>query len=190
MINPNFIKAFIALVVVVVIATAYFNYMTKETVPGENKYRLANKYLEDGDLEEALKTFDESLSENPGYAPTHLGKAITLMQFGRFDESRRHFDKAIELDGNFTIAYTNRGILNDRAGRYREAVNDYRKAVELDPKVTEGPGWVWRFLHNVEEKPPTIADRADYIEQELKKPEENRLLRVPEIDEKQMMYKK
>jgi hypothetical protein len=45
-------------------------------------------------------------------------------------------------------------------------------------------------MRNVDEKPPTIADRAKYIEEELKKPPEERLLRVPEVDEEQRMYKK
>jgi tetratricopeptide (TPR) repeat protein len=188
--NQNFIKAFIALSIVVVIAVAYSNYMTKETVPGENKYRLANKYLEDGKYEDALNAFDESLSINPSHAPTHIGRAITLMQLKRTDEARIHFDKAIELDEKSGLAYSNRGILNDRTGRYEEAVRDYRKAIELNPKLTKGPGLLWRFLHNVDERPPTIADRADYIETELNKPEGERLLRVPEIDEQQRMYKR
>ena len=60
----------------------------------------------------------------------------------------------------------------------------------LDPETAEGPGYLWRFLHNVNKKPSTIADRADYIEAELKKPESERLLRVQELDDQQRMYKK
>ncbi len=188
--NQNLIKSLFGLAIVALIAVAYFNYMTKETVPGENKYRLANKYLEDGDYEEALNVFDEALSINPDYAPSHIGKAITLMQTERFDEARIHFNRAIELDEKSGLAYANRGILNDRIGNYRAAVEDYRKAMELNPKLTKGPGLLWRFLHNVPEKPPTIADRADYIEKELAKPKDQRLLRVPEIDAEQQMYKR
>lgn len=66
---------------------------------------------------------------------------------------------------------------------------DYRRALELNPDLAKGPGWLWRFLRNVQEKPPTIKDRADYLEAELAKPPEERLLRVPEEDEKQRMYK-
>ena len=66
---------------------------------------------------------------------------------------------------------------------------DYRKAIELDPDILEGPGFLWRFMRNVDEKPPTIESRADYLEAELAKPEAERLLKVPEKDEKQRMYK-
>jgi tetratricopeptide (TPR) repeat protein len=112
------------------------------------------------------------------------------MQLGMFDESRTAFDRAIKLNEKFATAYANRGILNDRTGRFEEAVRDYRKAVELEPEIVEGPGYLWRFLHNVADRPPSVADRADYIEKELQKPESERLLRVPELDEKQRMYKK
>jgi tetratricopeptide (TPR) repeat protein len=188
--NQNLIKALLGLAIVALIAVAYFNYMTKETVPGENKYRLANKYLEDGNYEEALNVFDEALSVNPSYAPIHVGKAITLMQVEQYNEARIHFNRAIELNAKSGLAYANRGILNDRIGNYRAAVADYRKAMELNPKLTKGPGILWRFLHNVPEKPPTIADRADYIEKELAKPKDKQLLRVPEVDADQQMYKR
>jgi len=109
---------------------------------------------------------------------------------GWLDESRKSFDRAIRLDNNYAQAYADRGILNDRDGRYEAALHDYRKALKLDPELAEGPGWLWRFLRNVPDPPPTIADRADYLEEQLKKPKRERLLRVPELDSKQRMYKK
>lgn len=188
--NRNITLPIAVLTVLVIFAYFYFQYTVRENVPGENKYRLANKYLEEGKNDDALHTFNEALSLNPEYEEAYMGKAIALMQMKRYDESRKDFDKAIELNSRLAAAYANRGILNDRTGRYKDAVKDYRKALELDKELAEGPGWLWRFLRNIPEKPPTIADRADYIEKELKKPEGERLLRVPEIDAEQRMYKK
>lgn len=188
--NRNLIIAFIGLSVLVLLGYAFIQVTTKESVPGENQYRLANKYLVDGDMENAMTLFNEVLSENPEYKAAHLGKAITLLQMGALDASMTAFNRAIELDENFAEAYANRGILNDKKGRFIEAVSDYRKAVELKPELDDGPGMVWRFLHLADQKPSTIIDRADYIEAELKKPESERLLSVPEIDKQQRMYKK
>ncbi len=112
------------------------------------------------------------------------------MKMERFDESRESFNRAIELDNQFANAYANRGILNDLVGRHEAALRDYRKALELVPELADGPGFLWRFLRNIPEPPPTIADRADYLEEELNKPESERLIRVPELDSKQRMYKK
>ncbi len=74
-------------------------------------------------------------------------------------------------------------------GRHREALEDYREALRLDPSLAEGPGWLTRFLRNQWEPPPTIADRARYLEHELQKPPGERVLRRPEQDSQQRMYK-
>ena len=188
--NKSTRTAVIGLTVLFIAAYFFFQYNRVENTPGENSNRLANKHLEDGNFDEALLVFNDVLAQFPDYKDAHFGKAVTLMQMGDLENSRLSFDKAIELDSNFAEAYANRGILNDRTGNYEDAVKDYKKAIGLDPEVTEGPGYIWRFLHNVSERPPTIADRAVYIEAELKKPESERLLKVPEIDEQQRMYKK
>ncbi len=181
---------FIVFTCVVIFAIFYYQYTMKETVPGENQFRFANQNLEKGNYDEALRVFDEVILQYPDYTDAHMGRAITLMQLGMFNESRTAFDRSIKLDETFATAYANRGILNDRTGRFEEAIRDYRKAVELEPDIVEGPGYLWRFLHNVADRPPSVADRADYIEKELQKPESERLLSVPELDEKQRMYKK
>ena len=188
--DKNSIIALIVLIVLAFAGVAYYNVNTSESVPGENKYRMANQYMEDGDLPEALDIFNEAILINPAYAAAYLGKAIALMQMEQFEESRAEFNRAISLNKDFAEAYANRGILNDRTGNFEAAVSDYRRAVELKPKLTDGPGLVWRFLHLVDKKPATLADRADYIETELKKPESERLLKIPEIDKQQRMYKK
>ena len=190
MTNKNILPVIITLSILGIVGFYLYKYTVLETTPGQNKYRLGNKYLEDGDYEEALQVFDAVLVEHTEYKEAHLAKAITLLQMERFGESRASFNTAIGLDNQYAEAYANRGILNDRVGQHEAALHDYRKALELNPELAEGPGWLWRFLRNVPDRPPTIADRADYLEEQLKKPESERLIRVPEIDSKQRMYKK
>jgi tetratricopeptide (TPR) repeat protein len=188
--NKNTLTVIITLSILGIVGYYYYQYTVKENVPGENRYRLGNKYLEDGNYEEALQIFVDLLEKNPGYKEAHVAKAITLLQMGQLSDAREAFDRAIGLDDNYAEAYANRGILNDRVGEYQAALKDYKKALQLNPELAEGPGWLWRFLRNIPEPPPTIADRAVYLEEQLKKPESERLLRVPEIDAKQRMYKK
>ena len=190
MMNKNTLTVIITLSILGIVGFYIYKYNVMETTPGENRHRLANKYLEDGNYDEALRIFDEVLVEYPGYKEAHLAKAITLLQMGRLGESRESFDRAIGLDNRYAQAYADRGILNDRAGQYEAALDDYRKAFKLNPELAEGPGWLWRFLRNIPDRPPTIADRAGYLEEQLKKPASERLLRVPELDSKQRMYKK
>ena len=66
---------------------------------------------------------------------------------------------------------------------------NYQKAVELDPEMGEGPDWITLFLRNISKSPPTIIDRENYLEAELKKPSTERLLSNHEEDAKQLSYK-
>ncbi len=87
------------------------------------------------------------------------------------------------------VAYANRGILKDRMADYSGALSDYRAAMQLEPAVQEGPGLVTRFLRNQAQKPPTVADRARYLEGQLAKPESERVLQQPPADSMQRPYR-
>ena len=160
-----------------------------EKNPGDYNVRKGNYRLEDAQYDEAFKEFTEALQKTPDHAMARLGLATTYMQTGRDTEALQELNLVIELKPELAAAFANRGILYDRSGEYEKALADYRKALELDPEILEGPGFLWRFMRNVDEKPPTIEDRADYLEAELAKPEAERLLKVPDLDEKQQMYK-
>jgi len=161
-----------------------------ERVPGGTAYQQGNILFEDGDYAQALEQYDVARAADPASAVYTRARARTLMQLGRYDESLAWFDRAVEMQPFFGGAYANRGILHDRMGKHEKAVADYEKAVELDESVAEGPHWLIRFLRNQPEPPPTVADRLAYLKQELAKPESERLLRVPELDDQQRTYKK
>jgi len=172
-------------------AMAYFLYgrVVVEDVPGDYQVKTGNYRLEDRQYDAAIQEFEHALERNPRHAGAHLGLALTFLQTDRLEDAVAELDETLAIDPGLAAAYANRGITLDRLGRHAEAVRDYRRALELDPELGKGPGWLWRFLRNVDEKPPTIAERADYLEAELAKPLGERVLRVPEEDSKQRMYK-
>jgi tetratricopeptide (TPR) repeat protein len=161
----------------------------REQPPGDLAYLEGDTLFEDGAYERALTRYEEALAEAPDHIHALRGKARSLLQLGRFPESERAFDEAIAREPGFGATYANRGILHDRMGRYSDALADYRKALSLDPELAEGPHWMTRFLRKQPEKPPGIAERADYLEAQLALPPDQRLLRVPEIDAEQRPYK-
>ena len=173
----------------IIIGLVFYWRTGAEKTPGDYNVRKGNYRLEDGQYEEAVKEFSEALGKNPEHAMARLGLALTYMQMGRESEAIQEFNLVIELNPELAAAYADRGILYDQMGEHEKALADYRKAIELDEEILEGPGWLWRFMRNIDEKPPTIKERAAYLEAELAKPEDERLLRVPEVDEKQRMYK-
>ena len=159
-----------------------------EDTPGDYHVKTGNYRLQDGQYDRAIAEFELALEANADHPLAYLGIALALMHQNRHEASLEAFDRALALDGSLAVAYADRGVLHDRMGRHDAALQDYRRALALDPKLADGPGWLWRFLRNIPERPPTIADRAAYLEAELRKPPEDRLLRLPEIDAQQRMY--
>ncbi len=185
----RFLKYVAIAIAAIVVGVMIWDSFLVEKTPGNTAYQQGNTLFEDGNYDQALRQYETALAQQPE-APHYVrAKARTLMQLGRNDEALAWFDRAVVLQPYFGGAYANRGILYDRIGRYELAIVDYEKALQLDDKVAEGPHWLTRFLRNQPGKPPNIKQRAEYLKQELAKPADQRLLRIPEIDAKQRTYK-
>jgi tetratricopeptide (TPR) repeat protein len=129
------------------------------------------------------------LKQDPNNTYALRGKAQALLQLGNYKMALATYDEAIYREPDLGVAYANRGILKDRMGDYEGALADYRQALALQPEVSEGPGFMTRFLRNQADKPPSVAERANYLEEQLAKPESQRLLQVPKQDNAQRSYK-
>lgn len=186
----NVHKARIALVIFIVVVgfLFYWRLGTDET-PGDRYVKTGNYRLEDGLYEQAEQEFKKALAEAPDNVSGHLGLGITYIQMEHYDEALSELNRAIELDPDNSVAWADRGILYDKTGFYEKALANYKKALALDAEAVEGPGFLWRFMRNISEKPPEIKDRVAYLEKELEKPAEKRLLRLEAEDKKQRMHK-
>lgn len=156
--------------------------------PALDAQSAADRAFEDGDYARALSLYRDRTAVDAGNPFALRGVALSLMQLGQNEAALAAFATAIDVDPEFGGAYANRGILHDRMGHHEQAAADYRRALELDPELADGPHWMTRFLRNQAEKPPTIADRLAYLEAELAKPPEERVLSVPKTDAEQRQY--
>jgi len=82
------------------------------------------------------------------------------------------------INGVFAGHYAIRGIISDHLGRHEDAMADYRTALSGDPELAEGMHWLDRLLYNVQERPPTIADRLAYLEAQLALPPEATVVEI------------
>ena len=186
----SFLKYTAIIMVVAWVGWSFYDSFIREQAPGQNAYLTGEKFFEDGDYERALAEYESALVEDPDAPYLSRAKARALMQLGRYEESLDWFNRAVELQPFFGGTYANRGILYDRMGQYELAVEDYQKALDLDEEIGEGPHWLTRFLRKQPEKPPTVKERLEYLQVELAKPEEERVLSIPELDREQRPYKK
>lgn len=168
--------------------------------PGDYEVRQGDILLGDRKFDEAIGRFDAALKAAPDHRGALMGRALAYLESNRYPEAEAEFTYLINYlrdnlaadditgYGVYAAAYSNRGILYDRTGRYEQALADYKQALKIDPGAVEGPGIVDKILYGISQ-PATVRDRAIYLQQQLALPPEKRLLRLPEEDEKQRMYK-
>jgi tetratricopeptide (TPR) repeat protein len=167
---------------------------------GDYYVREGDIRLSDGLYDQAIAAFDKALAEQPGHRGALMGRAIAFMQSGRPVEAKAELDHLIKYlektgtDGDPTgrgvlaAAYANRGILNDRQGRHEQALEDYIQSMKIDFETVEGPGVVDKILYNVD-KWSSVKERAVYLHEQFQLPEDQRVLRMPELDAQQRMHK-
>ena len=84
-------------------------------------------------------------------------------------------------------AYANRGRVYDLMGDYQKALDDYIAALNTDEE-TVTPDVIHKLLYSTG-KTSSVRKRAQYIYEQLQLPEDERIMRIPELDDQQFMYK-
>ena len=199
--NPNVLRRFVILMAILTVtafsAWAIHGYLNRP--PGDFQVNRGDIHLKTGEWEEALEDFNLALEQQPDHRGALMGRAIVYLNTGRDAEAEAeltylidYLKRTLEPDdptglGTLAAAYANRGILYDRQGRYEEALANYIEALKTDEGAVDGPNIFDRILY--EAQPSTVRKRATYLYEQLQLPEEERLLRLPEKDERQRMHK-
>ena len=201
--NPRVLKRFIIICLIATFifftASTFFSEYF-DTVPGDFYTRQGDILLGDKKYEEAIASFDKALTEAPDHRGALMGRALVFMQQKKYQDAEieltylikflnKNFDpEDLTGVGTLSAAYANRGIIKDRHAKYKAAFDDYVLALKTDEGVLDGPSIFDKVLYGTT-KPSTVRDRAIYIHKQLQLPPEKRLLRVPEQDDEQRMYK-
>ena len=201
--NPKVLRRFIIYMAIATFVTFTLWVVLKDSFdrpPGDFEVQQGDILLTDDKYDEALAAFDRALEESPDHRGALMGRALVFMKSGRGREAVAELTYLIDflqrslepddLTGRATLAaaYANRGILHDRAARYEKALVDYVAALKIDEESVSGPGLVDKVLYGTPNA-STVRKRAEYLIEQLALPEGQRLLRVPEIDAEQRIYK-
>lgn len=156
--------------------------------PGDILYIDGNNIFKDGEFERSADYFKRALEENPKHQPALVGLTNSYIQLKRFPEALTTVEEAIRINPKFAGNYATRGIIFDHLGKYELAIADYEKSLTMDPEIADGMHWLTRLLYNVQQRPPTVADRLGYLKKQMSLPASQRRLRNPELDGKQRPY--
>ena len=201
--NPRVLRRFIKLMMIAILVSGAF-YLGYEyfgsRAPGDYHVREGDIRLGDGLYDEALASFDKALEEMPDHRGALMGRALVFIQTESYEAAIAELEyligfleRTLDADdmtgrGALAAAYTNRGIVHDRIGQYEKALDDYIAALNTDDETVSGPGVIHKILYGSDDV-SNVRKRAQYIYEQLQLPEDQRLMRVPELDAKQRMYK-
>ena len=193
---------FMAILTFVVMLFRDFILSQFERPPGDYYTEVGSNRLVDGLYDEAMEEFNKALEESPDHRGALMGRALIYIQTERYEDAIGELGYLIERleitlesepndrtgQGVLAAAFANRGIVHDRRAQYEEALADYIAALKTDPGAIEGPDIFQKILLGGDQI-STVRDRAEYLHQQLQLPEEERLFRVPKLDDQQFMYK-
>jgi len=201
--NTEVLRRYIKLMVYALIVAAAFSlgyqYFTSQE-PGDYYVRQGDNRLSEGNYEQAIESFNLALDKSPNHRGAMMGRALVFTQTKQYDQAIAEYNNlisfledTIEKDdltgrGVLAAAYANRGIVYDRQGKYETALASYISALKTDEDTVSGPGIVNKILYGSEDA-SSVRKRAQYIYEQLKLPENERVMRLPEIDDTQRMYK-
>ena len=168
--------------------------------PGDYETEVCDIRLKDKKYDEAVEAADIALKKMPNHRGAIMCKALVYISQKQYREASDQLDylinfleKNIEDDdktgiGTLAAAYANRGIIKDRKEDYEGALKDYVKAIGIDYEAVAGPG-LGTVILNYKFKSSSVKERALYLNEQLQLPENERILKIEELDEGQVMHK-
>lgn len=98
-----------------------------------NYFQIANKYKQEGILEQAIATYKNAIEQNPNFywAYHNLGEA--LAQLDRWEEAATAYTRARELNPNSAWSHYNLAEVLSELGHLDEAIIVYRRAIDKNP---------------------------------------------------------
>ena len=168
--------------------------------PGDYETEVCDMRLKDKLYDQALQEANTALEKSPDHRGAIMCKALVFISQKMYLEATEELNylinflkKTVKDDdltgvGTLAAAYANRGIIKDRKKDYQGALQDYLKALGIDHKAVAGPG-LGTVILNFKFKSSSVKERALYLNEQLQLPESERVLRIQELDEGQVMHK-
>ena len=168
--------------------------------PGDYETEVCDMRLKDKLYDQALQAANTALEKSPDHRGAIMCKALVFISQKMYLEATEELNylinflkKTVKDDdltgvGTLAAAYANRGIIKDRKKDYQGALQDYLKALGIDHESVAGPG-LGTIILNYKFKSSSVKERALYLNEQLQLPESERVLRIQELDEGQVMHK-
>ncbi len=202
-INTNVLKRFIIYMAILtfVMFTVWAlvrSFMNRP--PGDYETEVCDIRLKDKKYDEAIIAANTALQRTPNHRGAIMCKALVFISQKKYKKANvqlnyliNFLEENLEDDdktgkGTLAASYANRGIIKDRNEDYEGALKDYVKALGIDYEAVAGPG-LGTVILNYKFKSSSVKERALYLNEQLQLPKNERILKIKELDEGQVMHK-
>ncbi len=142
-------------------------------VPGVDHRRKTMKgyaLMGEGQVDDALKLFQEAIRLNPRDARAHLNLGWALAAKGRDADALRAYEQAVALDPEYGLACNNLGnaLMERNAGPedLHRALDLFRKALELDPTLMRARRNLAYALYRMDRLDEALAAYVEIVQRE------------------------
>ncbi|MBP0012793.1 MAG: tetratricopeptide repeat protein [Roseofilum sp. SID3] len=131
-----------------------------------NSLKEAQKYAQEGNLDEALKSYSQVIAKQPKKGEAYYQRALIYQDRDNLEAALEDFTQAILLSSNLTESYYQRGNIRFELGDRQGAKADYTEVLALDPSFV--PAYVNRgsVLSDLGDDKGAILDYTQALELE------------------------
>ena len=98
---------------------------------------LGAALAKNGQIDEAIRHYQEALRLKPGYAYAHNNLGTALRNKGQLDDAIRQFQEALRLKPDYAEACYNLGAALAANGQTDDAIRQYQEALRLKPDYAD-----------------------------------------------------
>ena len=117
--------------------TLWTNTLRKNPQSWMSTNNLGHVYEMEGELEQALAYFDQTILLNPDYSTGYYNKANILARMGKLDEALSNYERAVDIEPRYDKSHINYGNALAVSGRVDEALLQFDLALKLNPEQVD-----------------------------------------------------
>jgi len=103
----------------------------------DKSYNKGANYLNTGDFEKAIKSFNKSIEKNDKFIDAYFNRALSYTYLKKYDEAVNDYSIVIQLDPNNEVSFFNRSRIFNLKKEYQKALSDLNSAINIDKKFIE-----------------------------------------------------